>query len=455
MIRDVLPPGYELVRELGTDAAGTVLLARQVALGREVAIKRIVGGASSQDPDTVRRFERQARLITALDHPRIVRVHEVVRLGSDLYVVTDRVPGGNLRSLLTAGPLEPDAAARILRDIAAALDYAHEHGVLHGGLEPANVLVREDGAVQVGDFGLAPLLERQALFRAGRAEAMEALAYMAPELARGDLDVDRRADVYSLGAIAYEMLVGRPPFPVDPADPYAAVRAQMEERPPRPGSLVPGFQPLLEAALLWALEKAPERRPATAGELAAALRDGLAFSPTVGAYTEDGRRARRAQAQGGDAPTGGVPDAAARRPRWRAVLALTAVAALFATTAVVAVTRLTQAPSVAAAPLAVTAITAAAQPADGTGHCPGATVTVRATVSTNGSAGTITYEWLRPDGTLTPTGRVRVEPGVRSATITLAVDYSGIAPAQGVAALHVLSPAGVYSQPLRIAYSCP
>ncbi len=454
MMRDTVPPGYELERELGTQAAGTVLLARHVALGREVAIKRIVGGASSQDPDTVRRFERQARLITGLDHPRIVRVYEVVRLGSDLYVVTDRVPGGDLRRLLTAGPPASDAAARILRDIAAALDYAHERGVLHGGLQPANVLLREDRAVQVGDFGLASLLERQALFRAGRAEAMEAVAYMAPELARGDLDVDRRVDVYSLGAIAYEMLVGRPPFPVDPANPYAAVRAQMEEQPPRPGRLVPGFPPLLEAALLWALEKAPERRPATAGELAAALRDGLALSPTVGAYTDDSRRARRPQARAAGAPAQGATHPASPRRRRRAVLALAAVAVLLAA-AVVAVTRLTQGPPAPAAPLAVTAITAAAEPADGTGHCPSATVRVRATVSTNGSAGTIEYAWVRPDGAPSRTGQVRVEPGVRSATVTLAVDYSGSRAAQGVAALHVLSPAEVYSQPLRISYSCP
>ncbi len=103
----------------------------------------------------------------------------------------------------------------------------------------------------------------------------------------------------------------------------------------------------------------------------------------------------------------------------------------------------------------MTGITAAAEPADGAGHCPSATVTVRATVSTNGSAGTIAYEWLRPDGAPSRPGHVRVEPGVRSATVTLVVTYSGSTAAQGVAALHVLSPAGVYSRPLRISYSCP
>src|SRR5215831_12995424 len=108
------PPGYELVDEVGQGATGTVHLARQVALGREVAIKRIVGGASSQDPETVLRFERQARLLARLDHPSIVRVHEVVRVGADLFVVQEHVPGGDLRRLLAAGPPPPDVAARIL-----------------------------------------------------------------------------------------------------------------------------------------------------------------------------------------------------------------------------------------------------------------------------------------------------------------------------------------------------
>src|SRR5215467_5997800 len=298
------PPGYELVDELGQATGGTVHLARHVGMNREVVIKRIVGGASSQDPETVLRFERQARLLATLDHPGIVRVHEVVRVGSDLFVVMEHVPGTDLRALLAAGPPAPEDAARILGEIAAALDHAHERGVVHGDLQPANVLLDGDGAVRVSDFGLVALLERQARSRAGRAGAVEGLAYLAPELARGDLAVDRRADVYSLGVIAYEMLVGRVPFPVDPGDPYATVRAQMEEPPPRPSELVPGFAPLLEAALLWALEKPPERRPATAGELAASLRDGLTLSPTLGAYGRPDR-SRAVPTSAAADPTGG------------------------------------------------------------------------------------------------------------------------------------------------------
>ena len=429
-------------------------LARQVALDREVVIRRIVGGASSQDPETVLSFERQARLLGGLDHPGIVRVHEVVRVGSDLCVVMEHVSGGDLRDLLAAGPPPPDVAARILGEIAAALDHAHERGLVHLDLRPASVLLDAGGAVRVSDFGLASLLERQAGSRTGRAGAVEGLAYMAPELARGDVAVDRRADVYSLGAIAYEMLVGQPPFPVDPADPYATVRAQMEEPPPRPSALVPGFAPLLEAALLWALEKPPERRPATAGELAASLRDGLTLSPTIGAYGRPGPVPARAA---GAADAGEGQDGTRPHRRGRLTIGAAAAGVLVVAIAAVAGVRLLQ-PSPApipAPPLAVTAVTAAADPADGAGHCPAATITLRATVTTNGAAGTLTYEWLRPDGRPAATGRVALRRGDRSATVQLPLAYSGATAVQGVAALHVLTPAGVYSRPLRVTYACP
>ncbi|HXM54178.1 MAG TPA: hypothetical protein VOB72_02225, partial [Candidatus Dormibacteraeota bacterium] len=255
--------------------------------------------------------------------------------------------------------------------------------------------------------------------------------------------------------IAYEMLVGRVPFPVDPTDPYATVRAQMEESPPRPGRLVPGFPPLLEAALLWALEKPPERRPATAGELAAALRDALALSPTIGAYTEDGRRT---PARGPDRTA--APGAPAPQPAsggaWRVPVALAATAAVAATAVLVLGARSRQPAAAAPAPVvSVTAISAVADPTGGTVHCPGGSVTLRATLATNGAAGTIRYEWLRPDGQRAGAGQVAVRAGQRSATIAQEFPFAGSAPAQGVAALHVLSPFDAYSEPVRITYACP
>jgi eukaryotic-like serine/threonine-protein kinase len=446
------PAGYELVQELGQGAAGTVHLARHVALGSEVAIKRIVGGASSQDPETLLRFERQARLLARLDHPGIVRVHELLRVGADLFLVTEHVPGGDLRRVLAEGPPQAAEASRILSEVAAALDHAHERGVVHLDVKPSNVLLRTDGAIKVSDFGVAALLERQARSRTGRAGGVGGLAYLAPELARGDLAVDRRADVYALGVMAYEMLVGRVPFPVDPADPYAAVRAQMEDPPPRPGALVPGFPPLLEAALLWALQKPPERRPATAGELAAALREGLDRPPTVGAYV-DGRLAAAARGPAAPADRGEEGSREPTAGRWRLPVALGLAGLLVAAGVLIAAARFREpAPGV---PLAVTAISAGEDPANGALHCPHATVTLRATLATNGAAGTISYEWLRPDGQRAAPSRVAVRGGERTTTVTLAVDYDGSVASRGVAALHVVSPASVYSEPLPVSYSCP
>src|SRR2546423_15295904 len=174
------PAGYELIVELGQGATGTVYLARQLASGREVAVRRIVGGASSQDPETVLRFERQGRLLARLDHPGIVRVHELLRVGSDLFLVMEHVPGGDLRRVLAEGP-PPDAeAARILTQVAAALDHAHERGVVHRAVRPSHVLVRTDGAIKVGDVGVAALLERQARSRTGRG-GPPGPAYLAPQ----------------------------------------------------------------------------------------------------------------------------------------------------------------------------------------------------------------------------------------------------------------------------------
>jgi hypothetical protein len=121
----------------------------------------------------------------------------------------------------------------------------------------------------------------------------------------------------------------------------------------------------------------------------------------------------------------------------------------------VAVAGLARPPPAGPASLAVTGVTAASDPVDGAGHCPGASVTLRATVATNGMPGTITYEWLRSGGPPSGGGRLAVRGGQRSATVTTGVAYDGSVPAQGVAALHVLSPASVYSPPLRLSYTCP
>jgi len=213
----------------------------------------------------------------------------------------------------------------------------------------------------------------------------------------------------------------------------------------------------LEAALLWALEKPPERRPATAGELAAALRDALELSPTIGAYTDDGRRSLPAW------PASPRRRAARRTPgsgsgsgRWRLPVAL----------ALPGCWRRWPSSSPPRGParrrrrtgarsLAVTAITAGVDPVGGAVHCPQATVTLRATLATNGAPGTISYEWVRPDGRRTGGGQVggpgRPARGDGHPGRRLRRQRAGAR----VGALHVISPASVYSEPLAVTYTCP
>jgi serine/threonine-protein kinase len=446
------PPNYELVKEIGRGAIGTVYLARQPGLGQEVAIKRVSGGAASHDPETVRRFARETRLIAGLDHPAIVRVLELSREGADLLVVMEHVVGTDLRRVLAAGAPTPERAVGYLVRIAAALDHAHRRGVLHRDLKPSNVLVADGGQVKVGDFGLTALLERRARFATRPGTPPSTPAYMAPELARGDLSVDCRVDVYSLGVIAYEMLVGRVPFPIDPEDVYATVRAQMERQPPSPGDLVPGFPPLLEAALLWALQKQPERRPATAGELAAALQDALRRSPAVPALHSGGRAADAAARPPNGRREAAASSPARRRGRLRGAILAAACLLTGAGLAVAASRVLLPAPS--PPPLLVTSVTAAAEPAGQDRTCPVAAARLSGVVDTDGPGGSVTYQWLRPDGGAAPPQQVTVQAGHRRTTVTLTVSAGGAGAAGGVAALHVLSPASVYSQPVRVSFAC-
>jgi serine/threonine-protein kinase len=247
---------------------GSVQLARQTALDREVAIKRVLGAAVDADA-MAGGLEAEARLLARLNHPHIVRVYELLAAGEDVLLVMEYVPGTDLRQLLAERRIAPAVALGYLEQLAGALDHAHERGVIHRDVKPANVMVRPDGVLKLGDFGVAAIRARRPR-EAGDGGPVGTPAYMAPELARGDSSVDQRADVYSLAVVAYELLAGAVPFPIDPADPRRTLRAQVDDPPPRPG--LPGP---LEDALLRGLEKRREARPRSAGEFAAALRAGF------------------------------------------------------------------------------------------------------------------------------------------------------------------------------------
>ncbi len=257
---------YELLEELGRGAMGIVYRARQVSLNRVVALKMILHGELAS-PEELARFRTEAKAAAGLDsHPNIVPVHEVGEHAGRPYFSMKYVEGRTLASLLAQGPLPPRTAARYLVAIARAVQYAHERGILHRDLKPSNVLIDRDDQPHVADFGLAKQVGAGAsLTRTGA--ILGTPCYMSPEQAFGSPDgLSPASDVYSLGAILYELLTGRPPFrAATTVDTLLLVR---EQEPVPPRALNPRVDPDLELICLQCLQKQPGLRYATAAQLA-------------------------------------------------------------------------------------------------------------------------------------------------------------------------------------------
>jgi WD40 repeat protein len=285
-----------LVGELGRGGMGVVYLARQLRLNRQVALKVILAGDHA-GPEQRVRFLAEAEAAAAVDHPGVVRVYECGAHAGQPYLTLEYCPGGTLADRLAA-PLPPQEAAELAERLARAVAAAHAQGVLHRDLKPANVLFAADGAPKVADFGLA----RRAgggLTQTGA--ILGTPSYMAPEQARGDKRVTAAADVYSLGAILYDCLIGRPPFRAE--SPLETLRQVQEAEPVSPSSLQPGLPRDLETVCLKCLEKDPAKRYAGAGELADDLGRWLAGEPVlarpVGRLERAWRWARRRPAEAG------------------------------------------------------------------------------------------------------------------------------------------------------------
>ncbi|MCW8141818.1 MAG: serine/threonine protein kinase, partial [Planctomycetota bacterium] len=247
--------GYRVLRELGRGGMGVVYLAESLALRRQVALKVLTPGG---DVEAVERFQLEARAVARLRHPHVVGVHEVGRDGPRWFLAMDLVDGESLRARVQRdGPLAPEDAARLLEPIARALHHAHGAGLLHRDVKPHNVLVARDGTPLLADFGLAKDVGADGVTVTG--EVMGTPAYMAPEQATADhARVDRRADVYALGATLYEALTGRPPFVGGSA--INVLRQVVEDPPVPPSRLRPGLPRDLETICLTCLEKAPGAR---------------------------------------------------------------------------------------------------------------------------------------------------------------------------------------------------
>ena len=246
---------YEIVEKIGSGGMGSVYKCYQTALGRYVAIK-VLPPQTAGDPSFGERFAQEARAIGRLRHSNIVTAFDFAHDGDIAYLVSEFIEGGTLADQLGA-PLPLDYAIGILAPIAAALDYAHARGVVHRDIKPQNILLTRDGMPVLTDFGLAKIVgPGSGMTQAG--SLMGTAEYIAPECASGAETAGPAADQYALGLIAYQMLVGRHPFPAD--NPLSALMAHVHKPVPIPSSLGVVLSPGVEAALLRALAKRPEER---------------------------------------------------------------------------------------------------------------------------------------------------------------------------------------------------
>lgn len=262
---------YELTHELGRGGMGVVWAAYDRDHGREVAVKLLAPPSRGAELTTVeRRFLREARLTSRLDHPGIPAVHDHGSHDGELYLVMDLVPGRALDAVLESdGPLPVEQAADVARRVADVLAYAHSQGVVHRDLKPSNLMITPEGEIKVLDFGVAAALEPQpgeTRFTAANATPGTVI-YMAPEQAVGR--TVPASDLYSLGCVLYELLAGEPPF--TDGSPFMLYHRHANEPVPPLADRRSGVPTGLRTLVAALLEKKPEDRPASAAEVAALL----------------------------------------------------------------------------------------------------------------------------------------------------------------------------------------
>ena len=271
---------YVIAERLGQGAEGEVFLARDVLLGRRVALKTL-RSASAEATHGV----EEARLMAGLEHPNIVRVYHALRHKGAWLVVFEHIPGGTLSAHVErAGPMTPARAAELLAQAAAGLGYAHELGILHRDVKPQNLLLSHRGELKLGDFGLAVAMRSVARASTG---AVGTPAFLAPELWAGGAP-SPASDIYSLGACLYFVLTGRVPFPF--SQPEQLERAHRELEPKLPAEVPTG----LRQAILAMLAKDPAQRPPSCSQLALDLAL-LARDPTTPLRSSSPARSRAPQ----------------------------------------------------------------------------------------------------------------------------------------------------------------
>jgi serine/threonine protein kinase len=258
---------YQVTGVLGRGGMGKVFRVRSLLTDREEAMKVLLPGFDD-NPELDDRFLREIKVHARLQHPNIAALRTALRVGERLYMLVELVEGSSLAEKLRDGPLPVSLSVDWMTQVLSALAYAHECGVIHRDIKPANILIADNGAVKLTDFGIARAEDAARLTSTGH--AVGTLAYMSPEQVRAD-PVDARSDLYSLGLTLYEMVTGRRAIQGETA--HSLMNAQLMTMPVEPTELNPGVPTWLSVVIMRALAKEPDKRFQTAEEFKNALTD--------------------------------------------------------------------------------------------------------------------------------------------------------------------------------------
>ena len=267
---------YEIVEILGAGGMGQVYKVRNILSNRMEAMKVLLPNLEG-DPGLADRFLNEIKVQATLDHPNIAKLHTAMRAGNQLVMVMEFVDGTSLSQVLQRGPLPPSTAAAYAAEVLDALGYAHAHGVIHGDIKPANIMLTSGGQIKLMDFGIARVQANRHLTQTG--STVGSLFYMSPEQIKGG-DPDGRSDLYSLGITMYEMVTGRRPFLGD--SDFQIMSAHLQQAPMAPIEVIPGIPTELSEIILMAIEKDPAARFQSAEAFRAALASAFpaAVTPT-------------------------------------------------------------------------------------------------------------------------------------------------------------------------------